>query len=184
MTEQDLYYMKEALLEGEKALAEGEVPIGAVMVRDGEIIARGHNMRNTAKNPLRHAEIDVINEAAGIVGDWRLEDCTLYVTVEPCPMCAGAIVQARIPRVVFGTRNSKAGCAGSILDLLNEPRFNHQVEVEEAVFPQIPQKQSRGRNSGKAAGKRSIKEKNQGFLPGIRLLWKFPLTESPLLCIL
>ena len=127
MTEQDLYYMKEALLEGEKALAEGEVPIGAVMVRGGEIIARGHNMRNTAKNPLRHAEIDVINEAAGIVGDWRLEDCTLYVTVEPCPMCAGAIVQARIPRVVFGTRNSKAGCAGSILDLLNEPRFNHQV---------------------------------------------------------
>ena len=78
MTEQDLYYMKEALLEGEKALAEGEVPIGAVMVRGGEIIARGHNMRNTAKNPLRHAEIDVINEAAGIVGDWRLEDCTLY----------------------------------------------------------------------------------------------------------
>ena len=134
MTEQDLYYMKEALLEGEKALAEGEVPIGAVMVRGGEIIARGHNMRNTAKNPLRHAEIDVINEAAGIVGDWRLEDCTLYVTVEPCPMCAGAIVQARIPRVVFGTRNSKAGCAGSILDLLNEPRFNHQVEVEEGLL--------------------------------------------------
>ena len=118
----------------DKALAEGEVPIGAVMVRDGEIIARGHNMRNTAKNPLRHAEIDVINEAAGIVGDWRLEDCTLYVTVEPCPMCAGAIVQARIPRVVFGTRNSKAGCAGSILDLLNEPRFNHQVEVEEGLL--------------------------------------------------
>lgn len=134
MTEQDLYYMKEALLEGEKALAEGEVPIGAVMVRNGEIIARGHNMRNTAKNPLRHAEIDVINEAAGIVGDWRMEDCTLYVTVEPCPMCAGAIVQARIPRVVFGTRNSKAGCAGSILDLLNEPRFNHQVEVEEGLL--------------------------------------------------
>ncbi|WMI81227.1 tRNA adenosine(34) deaminase TadA [Anaerotignum sp. MB30-C6] len=127
-------YMKEALLEAEKAFSAGEVPIGAVMVRDGEIIARGHNLRNSAKNPLRHAEIDVINEAAGIVGDWRLEDCTLYVTVEPCPMCAGAIVQARIPKVVFGTRNTKAGCAGSILDLLNEPRFNHQVAVEEGIL--------------------------------------------------
>ena len=134
MTEQDLYYMKEALLEGEKALAEGEVPIGAVMVRDGEIIARGHNMRNTAKNPLRHAEIDVINEAAGIVGDWRLEDCTLYVTVEPCPMCAGAIVQARIPRVVFGTRNSKAGCAGSVLNLLEVQEFNHQVTITQGIL--------------------------------------------------
>ena len=126
--------MREALLEAEKALAAGEVPIGAVMVRDGEMIARGHNLRNTAKNPLRHAEIDVINEAAGIVGDWRLEDCTLYVTVEPCPMCAGAIVQARIPKVVFGTRNSKAGCSGSVLDVLHEPKLNHQVETEEGIL--------------------------------------------------
>lgn len=109
MTESEKY-MTEALAEAEKALAAGEVPIGAVMVRNGEIIARGHNLRNTDKNPLRHAEIDVIDAAAKIVGDWRLEDCVLYVTVEPCPMCAGAIVQARIPRVVFGTRNSKAGC--------------------------------------------------------------------------
>ena len=122
------------LAEAEKALAAGEVPIGAVMVRNGEIIARGHNLRNTDKNPLRHAEIDVIDAAAKIVGDWRLEDCVLYVTVEPCPMCAGAIVQARIPRVVFGTRNSKAGCAGSVLDVLNEPRLNHQVAVEEGVL--------------------------------------------------
>lgn len=127
-------FMREALLEAEKALAAGEVPIGAVMVRDGEIIARGHNLRNTAKNPLRHAEIDVINETAGIVGDWRLEDCTLYVTVEPCPMCAGAIVQARIPKVVFGTRNSKAGCSGSVLDVLHEPKLNHQVETEEGIL--------------------------------------------------
>ena len=102
--------------------------------RDGEIIARGHNLRNTAKNPLRHAEIDIINETAGIVGDWRLEDCTLYVTVEPCPMCAGAIVQARIPKVVFGTRNSKAGCSGSVLDVLHEPKLNHQVETEEGIL--------------------------------------------------
>ena len=127
-------FMREALLEAEKALAAGEVPIGAVMVRDGEIIARGHNLRNTAKNPLRHAEIDIINETAGIVGDWRLEDCTLYVTVEPCPMCAGAIVQARIPKVVFGTRNSKAGCSGSVLDVLHEPKLNHQVETEEGIL--------------------------------------------------
>ena len=125
MTESEKY-MTEALAEAEKALAAGEVPIGAVMVRNGEIIARGHNLRNT--------EIDVIDAAAKIVGDWRLEDCVLYVTVEPCPMCAGAIVQARIPRVVFGTRNSKAGCAGSVLDVLNEPRLNHQVVVEEGVL--------------------------------------------------
>ena len=115
MTESEKY-MTEALAEAEKALAAGEVPIGAVMVRNGEIIARGHNLRNTDKNPLRHAEIDVIDAAAKVVGDWRLEDCVLYVTVEPCPMCAGAIVQARIPRVVFGTR------------------LNHQVAVEEGVL--------------------------------------------------
>jgi len=127
-------YMKEALAEAKKAFDAGEVPIGAVMVRKGEIIARGYNLRNTAKNPLCHAEIDVINKAAAIVGDWRLEDCILYVTVEPCPMCAGAIVQARIPKVVFGTRNSKAGCAGSIMNLLDEPRFNHQVLVEEGIL--------------------------------------------------
>lgn len=133
MTESE-NYMAEALLEAEKALAAGEVPIGAVMVRNGEIIARGHNRRNTDKNPLRHAEIDVIDASAKIVGDWRLEDCVLYVTVEPCPMRAGAIVQARIPKVVFGTRNSKAGCAGSVLDVLNEPKLNHQVEVEEGVL--------------------------------------------------
>ena len=135
MTEQQ-YYMTEALKEAKKAFALVEVPIGAVMVREGEIIARGYNLRNSAKNPLCHAEIDVIDKSAKIVGDWRLEDCTLYVTVEPCPMCAGAIVQSRIPKVVFGTRNNKAGCAGSILNILQEPRFNHQVEIEENVLQQ------------------------------------------------
>lgn len=133
MTEAERY-MEEALVEARKAFAAGEVPIGAVVVQDGEIISRGHNLRNTAKNPLRHAEIDAINGAADVVGDWRLEDCVLYVTVEPCPMCAGAIVQARIPKVVFGARNSKAGCAGSVLDVLNEPRLNHQVDVEEGIL--------------------------------------------------
>lgn len=127
-------YMREALKEAELAFMLEEVPIGAVIVQNDMIIGRGHNLRNQAKNPLCHAEITAIQEAAAVVGDWRLEDCDLYVTVEPCPMCAGAIVQARIPRVYFGTRNKKAGCAGSILDILNEPRFNHQVVVEEGIL--------------------------------------------------
>lgn len=128
------YYMRQALEEAHVALSLGEVPIGAVIVLEDKIIGRGHNMRNTNKNPLCHAEISAIQQAAEYMGDWRIEECTLYVTVEPCPMCAGAIVQARIPYVVFGARNSKAGCAGSILDILNEPRFNHQVEVTEGVL--------------------------------------------------
>lgn len=126
--------MAEALLEAQKAFEKGEVPIGAVMVRHGEIIAQGHNLRNSHKNPLCHAEIEVIHLSSKIVGDWRLEDCSLYVTVEPCPMCAGAIIQARIPVVVFGTRNGKAGCGGSILNILNEPRLNHQAQVIEGVM--------------------------------------------------
>lgn len=132
----DEKYMREALIEAQKALECGEVPIGAIIVNNenNEIIGRGFNRRNSAKNPLCHAEIDAINEAAGIIGDWRIENCTLYVTIEPCPMCAGAIVQARIPRVVFGARNPKAGCAGSILNILDEERFNHQVEVTEGVL--------------------------------------------------
>ena len=127
--EQDIKYMREAVNEASKAIESGEVPIGCVIVYKDESIGRGHNLRNSKKNPLCHAEISAINEAAGFMGDWRLEECTLYVTVEPCPMCAGAIVQARIPRVVFGTPNVKAGCAGSILNILNEPKFNHQVDV-------------------------------------------------------
>ena len=128
------HYMREALNEAEKAINSGDVPIGCVIVYNGNIIGRGHNLRNNLKNPLCHAEISAINEAANFIGDWRLEDCTLYVTVEPCPMCAGAIVQARIPNVVFGTRNVKAGCAGSILNILDEPRFNHQVNVIEGIL--------------------------------------------------
>ena len=132
--EQDIKYMREAVNEASKAIESGEVPIGCVIVYKDEIIGRGHNLRNSKKNPLCHAEISAINEAAGFMGDWRLEECTLYVTVEPCPMCAGAIVQARIPRVVFGTPNVKAGCAGSILNLLNVPAFNHQVELTEGIL--------------------------------------------------
>lgn len=127
--EGDLFYMGEALIEARKAFKMGEVPIGCVIVHDKKIIARAANERNTRKNVLFHAEITAINQACEAIGDWRLENCRLYVTLEPCPMCAGAIVQARIPTVIYGARSPKAGCAGSILNILNEPRFNHQTEV-------------------------------------------------------
>ncbi|MBQ4347308.1 MAG: tRNA adenosine(34) deaminase TadA [Firmicutes bacterium] len=132
--EKDEIYMREALLEAERAFEKGEVPIGCVIVMNDEIIGRGHNLRNSGHNPLYHGEISAIDMAARAIGDWRLEECTLYVTIEPCPMCAGAIVQARIPRVVFGARNPKAGSAGSILNILNEPRFNHRCEVLEGIL--------------------------------------------------
>ena len=128
------YFMKEALKEAEKAYNINEVPIGAVIVRDGEIVGRGFNTRESDKDPTAHAEMKAIRAASGLLGGWRLHQCDMYVTVEPCPMCAGAIVQARIPKVVFGTRNSKAGCAGSVLDVLNEPKLNHQVEIEEGIL--------------------------------------------------
>ena len=133
LTDQEKY-MKEALRQAKKAYALGEVPIGCVIVHEGKIIGRGYNRRNTEKSTLAHAEIQAIRKASKVVGDWRLEDCTMYITLEPCQMCAGAIVQARIPKVVIGSRNPKAGCAGSILDLLHVPAFNHQVELEEGVL--------------------------------------------------
>ena len=127
-------YMKAALREAKKAYLMDEVPIGCVIVRNDQIIARGYNRRNTDKNTLAHAELTAIRKASRKTGDWRLEDCTMYITLEPCQMCAGAIVQARIPRAVIGSRNPKAGCAGSILNLLNIPQFNHQVELTEGVL--------------------------------------------------
>ena len=127
-------YMKEALKQAKKAYALGEVPIGCVIVHEGKIIGRGYNRRNTDKNTLAHAEITAINKASKVIGDWRLEECTLYVTLEPCQMCAGAIVQARIPEVVMGCMNPKAGCAGSILNLLEMPQFNHQVKVTRGIL--------------------------------------------------
>ena len=125
----DVYYMDEALAEAARAFSHGEVPIGCVIVYNGEIIARAANERVTRKNVLYHAEIMAIDQACQVLGDWRLEGCRLYVTIEPCPMCAGAIIQARIPVVVYGAKNVKAGCAGSVMDILNEPRFNHRSEV-------------------------------------------------------
>ncbi|MGN0426035.1 MAG: tRNA adenosine(34) deaminase TadA [Acetatifactor sp.] len=127
-------YMREALRQAKKAYALGEVPIGCVIVHEGRIIGRGYNRRNTDKNTLAHAEITAINKASKKIGDWRLEECTLYVTLEPCQMCAGAIVQARIPQVVMGCMNPKAGCGGSILNLLEMPQFNHQAAVTRGVL--------------------------------------------------
>lgn len=126
--------MKEAIRQAKKAYALGEVPIGCVIVYDGKIIGRGYNRRNTDKNTLAHAEITAINKASKKMGDWRLEGCTLYVTLEPCQMCAGAIVQARIDEVVMACMNPKAGCGGSILNILEMPEFNHQVKVTRGVL--------------------------------------------------
>lgn len=130
----DEKYMKEAIKQAKKAYALGEVPIGCVIVYEDRIIGRGYNRRNTDKSTLAHAEITAIRKASKVIGDWRLEDCILYVTLEPCQMCSGAIVQARIPRVVMGCRNPKAGCGGSVLNILQEPAFNHQVEITEDVL--------------------------------------------------
>jgi len=127
-------YMKAALREAKKALALGEVPIGCVIVYEGKIIGRGYNRRNTDKSTLSHAEITAIKKASKVIGDWRLEECTLYVTLEPCQMCAGAIIQARIPEVVMGCMNPKAGCGGSILNILEMPQFNHQATVSRGVL--------------------------------------------------
>lgn len=132
----DEKYMKEALRQAKKAYALGEVPIGCVIVYEDRIVARGYNRRNTDKNTTSHAEINAIRRASKKLGDWRLEGCTIYITLEPCQMCAGAIVQSRITRAVIGSMNPKAGCAGSILNLLEMQEFNHQVIVERGVLAQ------------------------------------------------
>lgn len=131
--EKDIIYMQEALIEARKAFELDESPIGAVIVYEDQIIGRGHNRRNTDKNPLAHAEMMAISEACQFLGDWRLEECTIYITLEPCPMCSGAIVQARIPRVVFGARSPKAGFAGSVVNVLQMEALNHRCEVKEGV---------------------------------------------------
>lgn len=135
-TQDDIKYMKEAIKQAKKAWKLTEVPIGCVIVYNDKIIGRGYNRRNTDKTTLGHAEITAIKRASKIMGDWRLEECTLYVTLEPCQMCAGAIVQARIPRVVIGSMNPKAGCAGSILNLLDMQQFNHRCDVVRGVMKQ------------------------------------------------
>lgn len=134
ITKEDKRFMRQALTLAKKAAAKGDVPIGCVIVYEGKVIARGYNRRNVDKTTLAHAEILAIKKASKVIGDWRLEDCTMYVTLEPCQMCAGAIVQARIPKVVIGCMNPKAGCAGSIINLLDMKQFNHQVEVVRGVL--------------------------------------------------
>ena len=129
-----ILFMQQAIEEANKAKAIGEVPIGAVIVKDGQIIARAHNLREKIQLSNAHAEMLAISKANEVVGSWRLEDCIMYVTLEPCPMCAGAIVQCRMGRVVIGAMNAKAGCAGSILNILQMPQFNHQVEMETGVL--------------------------------------------------
>ena len=130
----DIKYMKAAIGQAKKAHALGEVPIGCVIVYEDKIIGRGYNRRNTDKTPLAHAEITAISKAGKVIKDWRLEGCKLYVTLEPCQMCAGAIVQARIPEVIMAAVNPKAGCAGSGMGILNNPDFNHQVVVKKGVL--------------------------------------------------
>ena len=130
----DEKYMKEAIKQAKKAYDLGEVPIGCIIVYQDKIIARGYNRRNTDKNTLSHAELIAINKASKKIGDWRLEGCILYVTLEPCQMCSGAIVQARVPEVVIGCMNPKAGCAGSVLNILDMPEFNHQVNMRKGIL--------------------------------------------------
>lgn len=130
----DEKYMRAALKQARKAIELGEVPIGCVIVYEGRIIGRGYNRRNTDKSVLCHAEITAIKKACKKMGDWRLEDCTMYVTLEPCQMCAGAIVQSRIPRVVMGALSPKAGSAGTVINILENPDFNHQVELSKGIL--------------------------------------------------
>lgn len=128
------YWMKQAIEEAKKAEAIGEVPIGAIVVHNGEIIGRGYNLRETTSDSTAHAEMIAIREASTHLNAWRLLDCTLYVTLEPCPMCAGAIVQSRIAHVVYGTGDPKAGCAGTLMNLLQESRFNHRADVISGIM--------------------------------------------------
>ena len=132
--EQKEHYMKQALKEAEKAYKKLEVPVGAVIVKDGKIIARAHNQKETRTDTTKHAEILAIQKASKKLESWRLIDCEMYVTTEPCQMCAGAIVQARIKKVYIGCMNPKAGCAGSIMNLLQVDKFNHQVEIETGIL--------------------------------------------------
>ena len=132
----DEKYMREALRQARKAYDLGEVPIGCVIVSNetGQIVGRGYNRRNTDRTTLSHAEISAIKKASKKTGDWRLEGCTIYITLEPCPMCAGAIVQARIDRCVYAAASDKAGCAGTVLNLLQQPGFNHRVETTRGIL--------------------------------------------------
>lgn len=161
-TNNDQTYMNIAIEEAKKAEAIGEVPIGAVIVKDGIVIGRAHNLRETTQNAVTHAELSAIQDACSEVCSWRLEETTLYVTLEPCPMCAGAILQSRIPRVVYGARDPKAGCVDSLYRLLNDSRFNHECEVTEGVLAEecgaLLTNFFRGLREKKKAAKKAMRE--------------------------
>lgn len=127
-------FMEQAIIEAKKAERLNEVPIGAIVVKNGEIIARAHNLRETLKSPIAHAEILAIQQASQVLKDWRLDGCILYVTLEPCQMCAGSLIQARIKEVVYGTNDPKAGCGGTLLNILQDERFNHQVKITKGIL--------------------------------------------------
>ena len=170
---EDEKYMKEAIRQAKKAWKIEEVPIGCVIVYQGKIIGRGYNRRTTDKNPLAHAEITAIKKASKVMGDWRLEECTLYVTLEPCQMCSGALVQSRIDEVVIGCMNAKAGCAGSVMNLLQVDGFNHQVKITQGVleeecssmlsefFRKLREKKKQEKAALKAAQENSEREPEQ-----------------------
>lgn len=130
----DEYFMKEAIKEAKKAYQKNEVPVGAVVVKNNEIVARGHNIKETKKDTTKHAEIIAIQKASKKMNAWRLEDCTMYVTLEPCTMCAGAIIQARLKRLIIGTMDKKTGACGSVLNLIDDYEFNHKVELKTGIM--------------------------------------------------
>ena len=158
MTDQERF-MKEAIRQAKKAEALEEVPIGCVIVYEGKIIARGYNRRNTDKNTLSHAELNAIRKASKKLGDWRLEGCTMYVTLEPCQMCSGALVQSRIDEVVIGCMNSKAGCAGSVMNLLQVEGFNHQVKITQGVLEEECSTRLREKKKQEKAARKAEREK-------------------------
>lgn len=159
----DQKYMKDAIRQAKKAYALREVPIGCVIVYEGRIIARGYNRRNTDHNTISHAEMNAIRKASKVLGDWRLEGCTMYITLEPCQMCAGALVQSRISRVVIGSMNAKAGCAGSILNLLEMDAFNHQVNVTKGVLEEECSRMLSGFFKELRESKKAEKEKKKNL---------------------
>jgi tRNA(adenine34) deaminase len=148
-----IVWMREAIVEAEKAAALGDIPIGAVAVRDGAIIGRGHNRREVDDDPIAHAEIDAMRQAAQIVGEWRLTDVALYCTLEPCVMCAGAMIQARLPMLVWAADDPKAGAGGSVINLLSHPQLNHRVEVVRGMLAHEAAEQIRAFFAGLRAGK-------------------------------
>ncbi|MDR9756554.1 MAG: tRNA adenosine(34) deaminase TadA [Thermacetogeniaceae bacterium] len=169
-SERDLRFMREAIKEAYKAAAKLEVPVGAVVVEGDQVIARGHNLRERLGDPTAHAEMLALREAAFRLGSWRLNGCTLYVTMEPCPMCAGAAIQGRLDRIVFGAYDPKAGAAGSCVDLLGESCFNHQVEVTGGVLEekcaQIVQNFFKRLRSGELPADSTVGEREAGCYPG------------------